>query len=997
MYMYRFASLLVSLFIFLHTPLLSYSQSTWSKQQWSNLFKEFHPIAFAPTQSGGFIKAAFEDTPSPFSISNTYSISKFDSDGDLIWNEFFPNPIGGPVRGLAELPNGQIAVVQGGNGSQTILLSLLSPSGQVIWFQQYTTNSATTCPGNGNFDFNCRVQATSNGNILISNSIGDFIEVDLTGAIVWSTSISTSSSICFFKSTRSNNFLEIGVDSFWVIGTESNLANTPHQQTTAFLISSVGVLQRHVVYNQASLGVGIIELSDGNLLFGAQTYNSAVVNSTDSLLLFKTTPQLQPIWNTKTALSNDVYESVWGFYELSNQRIRLLSSHGSTYNFPTQYTKAFDYTSTGQLHRVIDVGQQISSNDYEPSVIMDYDYQLEISNQAFLIQQPNGDLIGCTPAYETSTARYLSLFFKMDTSDFIASPLSGQVVLDTNTNCLLDIADIPLEGQIITATHTTSGQVFQTVSNQSGYYSIPLPAGTYTLQISGPYSLYWQTCAIPPITITANSTPPLQNIYLQPSVNCPLLEVDISAPFLRMTGGGSTYSVRYCNFGTLPAANSYVTVQLDPFLTITNSSIPIAQQNGNLFTFNLGQVPINFCGDFTLQVIVDTTAIIGQAHCTEAHIYPDSICIPSFWNGPITTVNGTCQNDSVFFKIKNEGSNMIQPLEYYVFEDHVMMRSDLFQLNAGDSITIVQEARPGRTYRLSAQQAAGFPILLGERLATKAIEGCNPLPNGAFNLGFVNQFSNNNSSPFIDIDCQPNIAAYDPNNKQATPVGYQAPHYIDSLTSLDYKIRFQNTGNDTAFLVVIRDTLSIHLDPSTLQMGASSHPYTWQLVNSNILKVTFSDINLVDSLTNEPLSHGFFHYHIEQAVGNPVGTVINNRAAIYFDYNPPIITNTTFHTVGKDFIDLRLVTEKLYSPNLSLKVYPNPFQTATTLEVSGQDFEQLQLQIYDISGRLIEQVTAQGSHQITLHRNNLSTGVYFYQLHGDGQALGTGKLIVQAR
>ena len=64
---------------------------------------------------------------------------------------------------------------------------------------------------------------------------------------------------------------------------------------------------------------------------------------------------------------------------------------------------------------------------------------------------------------------------------------------------------------------------------------------------------------------------------------------------------------------------------------------------------------------------------------------------------------------------------------------------------------------------------------------------------------------------------------------RATPEGVKAEHYIWPGTELDYKIRFQNTGNDTAFTVVIRDTLPDWLDVATFRAGATSHAYEWDI------------------------------------------------------------------------------------------------------------------------------------------------------------------------
>jgi hypothetical protein len=56
----------------------------------------------------------------------------------------------------------------------------------------------------------------------------------------------------------------------------------------------------------------------------------------------------------------------------------------------------------------------------------------------------------------------------------------------------------------------------------------------------------------------------------------------------------------------------------------------------------------------------------------------------------------------------------------------------------------------------------------------------------------------------------------------------------------------------------------------------------------------------VDSFTNERGSHGFFKYSIKLKDSIVTNTVVVNKAAIYFDFNAPIITNITSHTIGKE-------------------------------------------------------------------------------------------------
>jgi hypothetical protein len=572
----------------------------------------------------------------------------------------------------------------------------------------------------------------------------------------------------------------------------------------------------------------------------------------------------------------------------------------------------------------------------------------------------------------------------------------GRVVVDNLVDCIADSLEQGLINKIVRF-ERGSDVYYTTTYNLNGEYIAHLDTGTYTVSvITG--SPYWQACPISQIVvIDTNSMVQRLDWALEAIISCAQLRVDISAPFLRVVGGGNYYTVNYCNDGTVSASNAYVEVNLDPSLSVISSSVPITSQIGNVYTFDIGSVSIVACGSFIINVELDSTVSFGQTHCTEAHIYPDTICTPSIWVDSRLAVDAECQNGTVFFTVNNSGAAMGQPTAYYVFEDNIMMRQGSFQIGSGLSQQVIQVANPGKTYRIIVKQEPGYPSLLGDSLITDAVEGCNPFPDGSFNTGFITQFSNGNSTPFIAVDCQQNIGSFDPNDKAAQPAGYDVTnHYIYDYTALDYKIRFQNTGTDTAFNITILDTISPYLDLATLDMGASSHNYTWSIQNGNVLNVHFPNVMLPDSNANNLLSNGFFRYKIEQNANNSIGTIINNSAAIYFDLNPPVITNTTWHTIGEDFVPVVLLDQtNIVDESIEVTVYPNPFKQMTTLEVTGKDYEQLELSVFDVTGRLVKTIRSTEKNRIQLTRDEMTQGVYFYQLKGDDQLINTGKVVVQ--
>ena len=142
------------------------------------------------------------------------------------------------------------------------------------------------------------------------------------------------------------------------------------------------------------------------------------------------------------------------------------------------------------------------------------------------------------------------------------------------------------------------------------------------------------------------------------------------------------------------------------------------------------------------------------------------------------------------------------------------------------------------------------------------------------------------------------LCAYDPNDKQVSPYGYGEDNYALFDDILNYTVRFQNTGNDTAFNIVIRDTIDANLDLGTFELVSSSHEVSTLIREATrIIEFSFENILLADSFINEPLSHGFVKYSILSNGGLNENTPVNNTAGIYFDFNPVVLTNTVSNTM----------------------------------------------------------------------------------------------------
>ena len=229
---------------------------------------------------------------------------------------------------------------------------------------------------------------------------------------------------------------------------------------------------------------------------------------------------------------------------------------------------------------------------------------------------------------------------------------------------------------------------------------------------------------------------------------------------------------------------------------------------------------------------------------------------------------------------------------------------------------------------------------------------------------------NNNSSNWNVFT----IGSFDPNDILVNRSDFTTTE-LSASPWLEYIIRFQNTGNDTAFTVKILNPIdTFKLNISTIEFVNASHPVNLNWINyQRNMEFKFENILLVDSNTNEPLSHGFVRYRIQPKTNLSAGDSITNFAAIYFDFNEPVITNT-----AKTIIVLPTGLTSATPVRGKLHVFPNP--TENTLNISGIHLEngKAQLRLTDIYGKLIFEKTIT-SIATTLETNTLSSGIYLIQ------------------
>lgn len=924
-----------------------------------------------PGNDGGY--AVVETSDGGFLAAGSYNLTSFyfvrtDENGTLLWSKHIDGSFPSEARALVPVADGFVAVgyIDGvGNGQRDVYLLKIDPQGNVLWTQTY---------GNGMDDEGLGAQATSDGGLIITG----YTEIDGNGKdilLLKTDSLGSTEWVKTFGGTGNDEGKSV------VTTTDGGYAITGAYEVSPgnkniYLVKTdlTGSQQWGSYYGalEPDFGYAIVQTPDGGFVIAGS------IGTSNQLYLLKTDAAGTQQWERyyggpgedfgySLARTMDGGFIITGYSDVATGSKAYLVRTDS--NGLLKWEKRFGKTGNGVDEIPVSVGYCVG----------------ETSDGSFIVAglaNPNINNFG------VDDNLYL---FKTDSlGNTLNSYLSGNVFHDLNNNCQREPNELPLQGWIVEASGATT---YFGTTDTDGNYIIPVDTGDYHVSLVAPNN-YWESCQTG-YNVSANA--PYDTLVLpfavHTSISCPYMVVDVSTSFLRRCAE-NVYSINYCNRGTYPALGAFVEVVLDSSLTYNSSSLPWSYNAGHHYIFNLGNVFPGECNSFQINATLECNGTeAGQTHCVSAHIYPDSLCNPpgAEWNGSSIKVNATCENDSIFFLIQNTGNGPIVPaynLKYIIIEDQVLfLQQPIDNLNPGETQQVHIAALPGKTYRLVADQSPGHP---GDSHPTVAVEGCNV--NGPISIGYVTMFPEDDADPFVDIDCKESVDVYISNEKVAHPKGYGDEHYITDQTDLEYLIHFQNTGTDTAMNIVVIDTLSQYLDPVSIQPGASSHPYHYEVYGNGIVRFTFDQALLPDSSSNEPASHGFVKFRISQKPDNPGGTVILNRATVSINYLAPVVTNETIHRVDSNYVIVS--TDELPGDIARvIRVYPNPFVNTTTIDLGDSNFSDISLSLFDVTGRLLRREHF-ASPRFQFDRKGLPSGVYLFRLETDGRLIGNGKIIV---
>lgn len=548
--------------------------------------------------------------------------------------------------------------------------------------------------------------------------------------------------------------------------------------------------------------------------------------------------------------------------------------------------------------------------------------------------------------------------------------INGSVFCDTDDDGILNNNDVPLANAPFVLNY--NGQTFFTNADENGLFFFASQLDTNATSANVTVDAAW---------LAQNGIQYTNNTLTTTNLVC-----DVNSPILNFPVNCDSSTVQYsCIMGLVFCDPNNNGVQDSGEVVIPNA--PVSLSNGvtiysdslGVFSYSGGQIP---SGYLALEIsstwlnnngyALANNSFIVSTNCDSLETVQIGIdCSPVLCANLWTTVTpwiGYYQNQNNTVKI-NWGNYGPNPTTGYqltlTFPAGVTPNTNTISnpnyVISGNTITWTMPANSSYfssfdniSFAVPAGIPSGTPHTYSSSItATGAVVDCD----GYNNNGALTMLLGN---------------SYDPNDKTSSQTPIINPEVQDEFI---YTIRFQNTGTAPAQDVYILDTLSDNLEWSSLNIINASHYMQLVDLGNGLMKFNFPGIWLPDSTSNEAESHGKVVFSIKEKASNTLNSVIENTAYIYFDWNEPIITNTTYSinaypsSAGADEL-----------PENQISVHPNPTKDKINV-VSGNRIDEIQ--VIDITGKVLFSKTSENLNE-TIDLGNFTDGIYLLRVKSNG-------------
>ena len=573
-----------------------------------------------------------------------------------------------------------------------------------------------------------------------------------------------------------------------------------------------------------------------------------------------------------------------------------------------------------------------------------------------------------------------------DTTGLANTPqavLSGSVFFDQNANCTRDAADLPYGGKTVLV---QPGNL-AVAAGDDGRFVVPVAPGTYTVRaLPEPYLRVDSTCPTV-VTLPQAGDTARVDVGIQGRA-CAMHNVHLLT-WARQRCFETSGTVTVSNEGLAPAPAATLRLRLPEGIynrrfTVGPTVIDTAGP-GERYSFAVPALAPR--QRFEVQM-VDSTAcrdsLRNQTLCTQAEVdvVPGG-CLESStgWDSSFVAVESACVGNNVLrFTVRNFGQAMADSVDYRLLGQEGLAGTGRLRLAMGDSLYVNVRDTLGQAYILEVDQRPGYP---GPAVASTIGFGCGVAGTGPLRFAYGDGISRMEA----DEVCLPVTDSYDPNEIIVKPAGLGPDNIVRPGTPLEYVIYFQNEGSANTRFVILQDTLPLSLDEATFARGTESHPGArvrlYGYNGRTVVQYRWNALSLTPKAVNEARSQGFASFTMRPKRALPLGTQVSNRAGIYFDFNPVILTNTATIRydnlpVDPDGPRVSVVTRTRKAIALGIDLYPNP--TTGTVQVGlPAGTATAQATVYAMTGKALT-TTRLAPANPALDLAALRPGIYFVRI-----------------
>lgn len=949
------------------------------------------------TKDGGYIVLGFRQTNSGERIY----LVRTDIDGEVLWSGNYGT---GNVHGyqLVEDQDGSVLVVgdKRASGSDNMFLLKVDQKGRQLWSRELIK------PGNQTAQ---AIIAVSEGGYLVAgqtDAIADgeddvlLLRLDDSGNEVWSETFGQA------KDDRAFGLTQVS-DGYVLTGTSERLdADAADNDIILIKVDKTGQLvwENRISTEEAEEAYGVVTTDEDAVVIAGYQGNSS------DILVAK--------YNT---LGEEVWKTVFDNNGLGDQAsfIRKLDNGDFLITGLTEITESnIDVFIAG----IGADGAFKSIETFGPAEAIDQGVALDLTLDGGLI-------IASTTTPLAAFVEDILIYKTYDGLNTLTNKIEGEVVYLSGGDCATTNTEVEFSHPRWIVVAEQGNRRFFGTTDENGRFEIDVDSGDYQVTAIQTSTL-WSLCEDKLITFDRQYDTTIQVVLttqFNPSApeqgegGLADLRIDVATPYVR-EGGEVVYDVFVFNEGTENSEEVNVEIQLDEELAYVSSKgngpvTALSDLENGFLVYRITPSEMRR-GDFSTFRILARARELGEDMLIRQAISSTGVARSNnnFREGPETDIQvniNTTPEGPADISIRNVGFNPInRPIAGVVIQDDIgflrgeytptqdgLLPGEVVPIDAFNfegNRTFDEIAPEGQTIRFIATiEGDGL-----KGLGTKAVEPYGRTEEGNYEVGFFSMFPEDDEYRDTVIDVRETRASVEAIELIGYPNGYR-DSVVAANVDLAYTIYFENIGTDTLERVVIRDTLSELLDLTSVLPGASNWPYRFEVDDNGIVKFTFDGVKIYPAGSGAEIdsTYGYVKFVVSQKPDLPAGSVIHNRAAVFFDYREPQLTDFVTHVIGSypDFIEFEPLTnvDEPFVEGVNVKIYPNPFADGAMIEISGKNFGAVTLRIYDLQGKLVESHQYSGNKFMYYRNRKLPSGTYVYRLESEGQLINNGKLLVR--